>query len=207
MSADPTQSTKLEITGNLGDVRWQTLRNLGRSRRSLRKFYQPASPNEAYYTNKAWPNYPPSDNYDIVSPALHPTGQFSGYAKGSRPPAALRFVKQFFIPDGFDADTALPLTEETYRDFLKWSYKQFINGKLLGAVEFDAPSKQDVMTILRSDPGVEFEMLNIPAPRTGVLKRKKAEAFGLSSSKFKQIPKQSSVYAEDSFLGTPASVV
>jgi len=197
MSAEPT----LVSRGKPLPAEWQLFRNLGLSRRQLRQEYVPniTSPPE-FSTGQRLSQYNNFSSKTRPNPLSHPTGSFTGYAKGSRPPPALQMVKKFFIPDGFYSETALPLNNETFQEFLRFAYKQFLKGTLPGAVEFEVPSMADVRTILSTDDDVQFESLKFPSTSRPVLKRTRATAFGLPNSKFSPSNKSDSFYSENEYV-------
>jgi hypothetical protein len=88
--------------------------------------------------------------------------RYTGYLAGTRPPEALNYAINYFIPNGPYAETALPLTQQTYEQFLKDMYRAFYAGQLAGQVSFDPPSMEDIRTVLSSNEDVAWELVKIP---------------------------------------------
>lgn len=112
-----------------------------------------------------------------------------GYLKGSRPPIALEYVMNYFIPGG-DPRSPIhtPLNAETYREFCETMYKFFLEGSLLGVVSFDQPSYDDVYAVLSTNAALAIQNTKFPIKRGKTIKTTSDPRLGLDSSSFKATP-------------------
>lgn len=106
---------------------------------------------------------------------------YPGYLQGSQPPAALKYVTDFF---GEGAEQ-VPLTRESYNQFNAIMFKAFRDGGLKGSVSYEPPSYEDVKRVLESDPNYALKSIDWSrnaAPSS--VENPKRGLAGLPNSKF-----------------------
>lgn len=87
---------------------------------------------------------------------------FQGYLGGTRYPAALDYVADWFAHN----PEVREFNEESYNTFLNWCKDRFLEGRIPGVVSFDIPSKSDVKELLMASPaGSKFFVLDFASTK------------------------------------------